>query len=33
LQQKSNIDVFRAKFSALTKEDLENAAFNLEKPK
>lgn len=33
LQQKSNIDVFRAKFSALTKEDLENAAFNLERPK
>ena len=27
------MDVFRAKFSALTKEDLENAAFNLERPK
>lgn len=30
---KPNIDVYRAKFSALTKEDLENAALNLERPK
>jgi DNA topoisomerase III len=26
------IDVYRAKFSALTREDLENAALNLERP-
>ena len=33
VQTKSNLDVYRAKFSALTREDLENAALNLEKPK
>ena len=32
-QTKNNLDVYRAKFSALTKEDLENAALNLERPK
>lgn len=33
VQTKSNLDVYRAKFSALTREDLENAALNLERPK
>ena len=33
VQTKQNLDVYRAKFSALTKEDLENAATNLERPK
>jgi len=31
-QVRSNLDVYRARFSALTLQDLEHAALNLERP-